>query len=262
MIGEYPVLGAGPGTESMGVTPAYRIALAVAMKVIGVVITSSPGPMPNATSARCRPCVQLVTPTACGGHRGNRREALRIQLPADRSSRTRTREFDAGTPDPPRRGHGEKTRSFEGKGSCEGRHSTELVGSHVVSPLAARLIRASSVFASRDIGRKPFKARRACARPSRRSAASVDGMRWVEQDPALTTGIQHANGRCRRVFVGGVVAGDERRSNDAFALDVVGIAAAHPAPLRAAAVDHRAVLRRDDVPGAFRTRVCLVLPVR
>ena len=41
-----------------------EIAVAVAINVIGVVMTSSPGPTPSASSEMCSPPVQLVSPRA------------------------------------------------------------------------------------------------------------------------------------------------------------------------------------------------------
>src|SRR5688572_24687568 len=48
-----------------GVAPACTITFAVAGHVIGVVITSSPGPMPRATSARCIAAVPEATASTC-----------------------------------------------------------------------------------------------------------------------------------------------------------------------------------------------------
>src|SRR5678816_4847117 len=49
-----------------GVAPQYRIAFAVAMNEWLTVTTSSPGPTPTASSARCSAVVQLDTAQACG----------------------------------------------------------------------------------------------------------------------------------------------------------------------------------------------------
>ena len=48
-----------------GVAPVWTITFAVAGHVIGVVITSSPGPTPSATSARCIAAVPDETASAC-----------------------------------------------------------------------------------------------------------------------------------------------------------------------------------------------------
>ena len=48
-----------------GVAPVWTITFAVAGQVIGVVITSSPGPIPSATSARCMAAVPDETASAC-----------------------------------------------------------------------------------------------------------------------------------------------------------------------------------------------------
>src|SRR5690349_18533779 len=48
-----------------GVAPTYRIALMVAANVNGVVMTSSPGPMPLASSAMCNAVVPEETAMAC-----------------------------------------------------------------------------------------------------------------------------------------------------------------------------------------------------
>ena len=48
-----------------GVAPVWTITFAVAGQVIGVVITSSPGPTPSATSARCIAAVPDATASAC-----------------------------------------------------------------------------------------------------------------------------------------------------------------------------------------------------
>ena len=45
--------------------PTCKITLEVATHVIGVVMTSSPGPMPSASSARCSPAVAELTAIAC-----------------------------------------------------------------------------------------------------------------------------------------------------------------------------------------------------
>ena len=49
-----------------GVAPAWMIVFAVAQKVSGVVMTSSPGPTPAASSDRCRAAVHEFTATAYG----------------------------------------------------------------------------------------------------------------------------------------------------------------------------------------------------
>ncbi len=48
-----------------GLAPACRMALSVAQKVIGVVMTSSPGLRSSAARDRCRAAVQELTATAC-----------------------------------------------------------------------------------------------------------------------------------------------------------------------------------------------------
>ncbi len=55
-----------PMSASTGVAPVCRITLTVAQNVRGVVITSSPGPIPSATNAKCSPAVQELTPKARG----------------------------------------------------------------------------------------------------------------------------------------------------------------------------------------------------
>ena len=55
---------AGSTSASTGVAPAWMIALTVAQKVSGVVITSSPGCEPAASMLRCRAAVQELTATA------------------------------------------------------------------------------------------------------------------------------------------------------------------------------------------------------
>jgi hypothetical protein len=54
----------GSMSTNTGVAPAYTIAAAVATKVNGTVITSSPAPMPAASSARCSALVPEFTPIA------------------------------------------------------------------------------------------------------------------------------------------------------------------------------------------------------
>ena len=56
-------------STSTGVAPQCSIALIVATKVNGVLITSSPGPTSHATSARCSAAVQDETATASGAPR-------------------------------------------------------------------------------------------------------------------------------------------------------------------------------------------------
>src|SRR5581483_6588355 len=55
----------GSTSAKIGVAPVCTITLAVAGHVIGVVITSSPGPIPIATSARCIAAVPDETAIAC-----------------------------------------------------------------------------------------------------------------------------------------------------------------------------------------------------
>jgi hypothetical protein len=55
-----------PISASTGVAPTCKIVCTVAQNVIGVVMTSSPGPMPSAASATCNPAVAELTATACG----------------------------------------------------------------------------------------------------------------------------------------------------------------------------------------------------
>ena len=55
----------GSTSTNTGVAPACRIAFAVAMNVIGVVMTSSPGPISDAFSERNNALVQLDIATAC-----------------------------------------------------------------------------------------------------------------------------------------------------------------------------------------------------
>ena len=52
-------------SANTGVAPVWTITFAVAGHVIGVVITSSPGPTPSATSARCIAAVPEETASAC-----------------------------------------------------------------------------------------------------------------------------------------------------------------------------------------------------
>src|SRR5215831_19089425 len=54
----------GSTSVNTGVAPTWTITLAVAGKVMGEVMTSSPGPMPRATRPRCMAAVQEVTPRA------------------------------------------------------------------------------------------------------------------------------------------------------------------------------------------------------
>ena len=52
-------------SANTGVAPQWTITFAVAGQVIDVVITSSPGPMPSATSERCRAAVHDETASTC-----------------------------------------------------------------------------------------------------------------------------------------------------------------------------------------------------
>src|SRR5439155_2902515 len=52
-------------SANTGVAPAWRITFAVAGHVIGVVITSSPGPTPSASSERWRAAVPEATARQC-----------------------------------------------------------------------------------------------------------------------------------------------------------------------------------------------------
>jgi hypothetical protein len=54
----------GSTSTNSGTPPACTIAAAVAIKVIGTVITPSPGPIPSAIRASRKASVPLPTPTA------------------------------------------------------------------------------------------------------------------------------------------------------------------------------------------------------
>ncbi len=56
-------------SQKTGVAPQCSITFAVAGQVIGVVITSSPGPTPTASSARCSAAVPEVTASTCSASR-------------------------------------------------------------------------------------------------------------------------------------------------------------------------------------------------
>ena len=56
-IATYPILVPRPA-------PVWTTAFAVAQNVIGVVMTSSPGPTPDTSMARCKAAVQELTATA------------------------------------------------------------------------------------------------------------------------------------------------------------------------------------------------------
>ena len=58
------MLWSSPTSTSTGVAPTWWITAMVAMNVCETVITSSPGPMPRASSSSRIPSVQLLTPTA------------------------------------------------------------------------------------------------------------------------------------------------------------------------------------------------------
>src|SRR5262249_18444365 len=51
-------------STNAGLAPEYIIAATVATNVHGTVMTSSPGPMPATSRAKCRALVPLLTPTA------------------------------------------------------------------------------------------------------------------------------------------------------------------------------------------------------
>src|ERR1039458_5869112 len=52
-------------SANTGVAPWYKMLLAVAQKVMGVVIASSPGPSPAANAAPCNAAVPELKLTAC-----------------------------------------------------------------------------------------------------------------------------------------------------------------------------------------------------
>ena len=56
----------GSTSTSTGRPPRCSTTDAVAENVIGLVITSSPGPTPAASSARCSAAVHELTASACG----------------------------------------------------------------------------------------------------------------------------------------------------------------------------------------------------
>ena len=66
-----------------GVAPVWTMTFAVAGHVIGVVITSSPGPTPSATSARWSAAVPDVTASACfaSTYSANRRSSSAVRGP-------------------------------------------------------------------------------------------------------------------------------------------------------------------------------------
>ena len=53
-------------SANTGVAPQYTTQFAVEIQVNAGTITSSPGPIPNAASAKCNPVVAEVTATASG----------------------------------------------------------------------------------------------------------------------------------------------------------------------------------------------------
>src|ERR1700682_3782834 len=55
----------GETSANTGVAPWYKMQLAVAQKVMGVVIASSPGPSPAANAAPCNAAVPELKLTAC-----------------------------------------------------------------------------------------------------------------------------------------------------------------------------------------------------
>src|ERR1039458_10155324 len=55
----------GETSANTGVAPWYKMQLAVAQKVMGVVIASSPGPRPAANAAPCNAAVPELKLTAC-----------------------------------------------------------------------------------------------------------------------------------------------------------------------------------------------------
>ena len=54
----------GQISAKTGLAPQYKMQFALAAKVSGVVITSSPGPIPAARQAQCNAAVPLLTATA------------------------------------------------------------------------------------------------------------------------------------------------------------------------------------------------------
>ena len=56
-------------SQKTGVAPQCSITFAVAGHVIGLVITSSPGPTPTASSARCIAAVPEETASTCSASR-------------------------------------------------------------------------------------------------------------------------------------------------------------------------------------------------
>src|SRR5690348_10136490 len=66
-----------------GVAPAWTITFTVAGHVSEVVITSSPGPIPRATSARCSAAVPEATASACSAptYSANRRSSSAARGP-------------------------------------------------------------------------------------------------------------------------------------------------------------------------------------
>src|SRR4051812_23979849 len=58
-------------STNTGVAPVWTMTLAVAGQVIGVVITSSPGPTPSATSERCSAAVPDASASTCSASRNS-----------------------------------------------------------------------------------------------------------------------------------------------------------------------------------------------
>ena len=58
------ILPSAPTSANTGVAPTCRIVFTVEQKVMGVVMTSSPGPIPRPARARCKPAVAEFTARA------------------------------------------------------------------------------------------------------------------------------------------------------------------------------------------------------
>src|SRR5260370_35411264 len=82
----------GETSANTGVAPWYKMQLAVAQNVIGVVIASSPGPRPAANAAPCNAAVPELKLTACRAptHAANRSSNSTIFRPVVSQSDSRT----------------------------------------------------------------------------------------------------------------------------------------------------------------------------
>ena len=160
-----------------GVAPAWTITFAVAGHVIGVVITSSPGPTPSASSARCSAAVPDATRERRASPRRTRRSAPRAPPCAAPSSASRSGASPRRRRSPPRRSRAAGSERNGSPSYARASASTSAV---------TKRMRSAAAVGPRQRLRRGCRRPRASRRPGprrRRSGAEDAARRAVDPDP-------------------------------------------------------------------------------